>query len=173
MQLLTPAWDTCFWRQSPNTFITLTVRRVALWTFHKILRPDQTSNRRYQLAVLPTLQWRHNERDGISNHHPHGCLLNFIQCADQRKHQSSASLAFVRGIHRWPVNSPHKGPVTQKMFPFDDVIMKYGYTWLTLCSVLLWYKAIVDYIHISITVLGHWSLHSHLGNLAIAPMPAK
>ena len=42
---------------------------------------------------------------------------------DQRKHQSSASLAFVRGIHRWPMNSPHKGPVTRKMFPFDDVIM--------------------------------------------------
>ena len=45
--------------------------------------------------------------------------------ADQRKHQSSASLAFVRGIHRWPVNSPHKWPVTRKMFPFDDVIMVY------------------------------------------------
>ena len=44
--------------------------------------------------------------------------------ADQRKHQSSASLAFVRGIHRWPVNSPHKGPVTRKRFPFDDVIME-------------------------------------------------
>ena len=43
--------------------------------------------------------------------------------ADQRKHQNSASLAFVRGIHRWPVNSPHKEPVTRKMFPFDDVIM--------------------------------------------------
>ena len=43
--------------------------------------------------------------------------------ADQRKHQSSAPLAFVRGIHRWPVKSPHKGPVTQKMFPFDDAIM--------------------------------------------------
>ena len=43
--------------------------------------------------------------------------------ADQRKHQCSASLAFVRGIHRWPVNSPHKWPVTRKMFPFDDVIM--------------------------------------------------
>ena len=42
--------------------------------------------------------------------------------ADQRKHQSSASLAFVRGIHRWPVDSPHKGPVTRKMFPLDDVI---------------------------------------------------
>ena len=39
---------------------------------------------------------------------------------DQRKHQTSASLAFVRGIHR---NSPHKWPVTRKIFPFDDVIM--------------------------------------------------
>ena len=42
---------------------------------------------------------------------------------DQRKHQSSASLTFMRGIHRWPVNSPHKWPVTRKIFPFDDVIM--------------------------------------------------
>ena len=45
--------------------------------------------------------------------------------ADQRKHQGSASLAFVRGIHRGPVNSPQKWPVTGKMFPFDDVIMTY------------------------------------------------
>ena len=45
--------------------------------------------------------------------------------ADQRKLQSSASLAFVRGIHRGPMNSPHKMPVTRKMFPFDDVIMYY------------------------------------------------
>ena len=44
--------------------------------------------------------------------------------ADKIKHQSSASQAFVRGIHRWPVNSPHKGPVTRKMLPFDDVIMR-------------------------------------------------
>ena len=53
---------------------------------------------------------------------------------DQRKYQSSASLAFVRGIHLWPVNSPHKGPVTRKMFPFDDVIMTivFSIAWLTL-----------------------------------------
>ena len=44
---------------------------------------------------------------------------------DPRKHKSSASLAFVLGIHRWPVNSPHKGPVTWKMFPFYDIIMVY------------------------------------------------
>ena len=43
--------------------------------------------------------------------------------ADQRKHQSSTSLAFMRGIHQWPVYSPNKGSVTRKMFPFDDVIM--------------------------------------------------
>ena len=42
--------------------------------------------------------------------------------ADQ-KHQSSASLNFMRGIHRRPVNSPHKWPVTRQMFPFGDVIM--------------------------------------------------
>ena len=46
--------------------------------------------------------------------------------SDQRKHHSSASLAFVWGIHRGPVNSPHQWQVTRKMFPFDDVI-----TWYT------------------------------------------
>ena len=49
--------------------------------------------------------------------------------ADHRKHQSSELLAFVRRIHRWPVNSPHKWLVTRKMYPFDDVIM---YCWLNI-----------------------------------------
>ena len=43
--------------------------------------------------------------------------------ANQGKYQCSTSLASVRGSHRWPVDSPHKGPVTWKIFPFDDVIM--------------------------------------------------
>ena len=53
---------------------------------------------------------------------------------DQRKHQSSASLAFVRWIHRGPVNSPHKWRVTRKIFLFDDVIMirpQWIWIWLT------------------------------------------
>ena len=50
---------------------------------------------------------------------------NIYSDADQRKHQSSASLAFVQGIHRGPANSPHKWPETRKMFPFDDVIMTF------------------------------------------------
>ena len=49
--------------------------------------------------------------------------MTVYSAADQRKHQNSVSLALVQRIHRWPVNSPHKGPVTWKMFPFDDVIM--------------------------------------------------
>ena len=49
--------------------------------------------------------------------------LTVYSGANQRKHQSFASLAFVRGIRRGPVNSSRKGPVTRKMFPFDDVIM--------------------------------------------------
>ena len=53
--------------------------------------------------------------------------------ADQRKHQGSASLAFVRGIHRWPGNSPHKGLVTRKIFKCDDVIMD----WITANSLYL------------------------------------
>ena len=70
------------------------------------------------------LHWRHSGCDGVSDHHPHDCLLNRLFGRRLiRKHQSSASLALVRGIHRWPVNSPHKWPVTRKMFPFDDVIM--------------------------------------------------
>ena len=76
----------------------------------------------YRKRVLAS-QWRHNKGDGVSNPQRLDCLLNVCSCADQRKHQSSASLAFVRGILRWPVNSPHKWPVTRKMFPFDDVIM--------------------------------------------------
>ena len=57
---------------------------------------------------------------------------------DQRKHQSPASLAFVRRIHRWLVNSPHKGPVTRKTFPFDDVLMwVYVFSWC-------WRQACID-----------------------------
>ena len=51
------------------------------------------------------LQWRYGGRDGLSNHRRFDCLLGAVQ----RKHQSSASLAFERAIHRWPVDSPHKG----------------------------------------------------------------
>ena len=79
---------------------------------------------KWQRNLISALQWRHNGHDGVSNHQPSVCLLRVFIRADQRKHQSSASLAFVWGIRRGPVNSPHKWPVRRKMFPFDDIIMK-------------------------------------------------
>ena len=81
-----------------------------------------------------TLQLRHNECDGISTT---SVCSTVGSCADQRKHQSSASLAFVWGVHRWPVNYPHKRPVTRKMFPFDDVIVK-SCCFLCLAALGLW-----------------------------------
>ena len=77
--------------------------------------------------------------------------------ANQRKHQSSTSLAFVWGIHRGPVNSPHKWPVTWKMFPFDDAIMFYS-RWCRVSSFIIFVDCDVQLIrclHISSTVLGN------------------
>ena len=54
--------------------------------------------------VVIALQWHHNERNGVSNHRRLDGMLNRLSGADQRKYQSSASLAFVRGIHWWPEN---------------------------------------------------------------------
>ena len=57
------------------------------------------------------------------NHQPHDCLIN---CLFRRRSNKTLNLRVtgsVMGIHRWPVNSPHKGSVMRKMFPFDDVII--------------------------------------------------
>ena len=80
--------------------------------------PDSSKNSITSLIWGESLQWRYNDRDGVWFVYSTAC-----SGADQRKHESSTALAFVRGIHRWSVNSPHKGPVTRKMFPFYDVIM--------------------------------------------------
>ena len=71
------------------------------------------------------LQWCHNERHSsqitaVPIVYSTGC-----SGADQRKYQSSASFVFARGIHRWLMSSPHKGPVMRKMFPFDGNIMRW------------------------------------------------
>ena len=73
----------------------------------------------FRWSIQISLQWRHNGRDSVSNHQPHDCLF---------RHRSKESsklrvTGLCAGIHRRPVNSPHKCPVTRKMFPFDDVIM--------------------------------------------------
>ena len=84
--------------------------------------PSVCNSTRSPITFTP-LQWRHNGRDGTSNHQPYDCLLNRLFRRRSKKTSKLASLAFVRVIHRWPLNSPHKWPVTRKIFPSDDVIM--------------------------------------------------
>ena len=72
-----------------------------------------------------TFEWRHNELDGVSNHQAHDCLRNRLS----RRRSEKTSKLRVTGLcaENLPVtgvNSTHRGPVTRKMFPFDDVIMK-------------------------------------------------
>ena len=71
---------------------------------------------------LLALQWRHNERNSVSNHQPHDCLLKRLFRCRSKVTSKSTSPTFVRGIQQWPVKSPHKGPVTGKMIRFGDVI---------------------------------------------------
>ena len=97
------------------------LRVAGLWANHNTVRPSALSYKIYPHHD-DVIKWKHFPR-----YWPfvRGIYRSPVYSdADQRKHQSSASLVFVRGIHRWPVNSPHKWPVTRKMFPFDDVIMK-------------------------------------------------
>ena len=67
--------------------------------------------------------WRHHERAGVSNHQPHDCLLNGLFRCRSKKTSKLRVNGLCAGNSPGPVNSPHKGPVTRKMFPFDDVIM--------------------------------------------------
>ena len=72
---------------------------------------------------LIILQWRHNGHNGVSNHQPHGCLLNRLFRRRSKKTSKLRVTGLYVGNSPGPVNSQHKGPVTRNMFPFDDVIM--------------------------------------------------
>ena len=78
------------------------VKRVQLWCTDTVVTMSPMASQITSLAIVYSIVY---------------------SAADQRKHQSFASMAFVQRIQRGPVNSPHKRPVTRKMFPFDDVIM--------------------------------------------------
>ena len=71
---------------------------------------------------IVSLRWRQNDHDGVSNHQPHGCLLNRLFRRTSKKTSKLRVTGLCAGNSPGPVNSPHKGPVTRKMFPFDDVI---------------------------------------------------
>ena len=92
------------------------------------------------------------------------CLPNRLFRRRSKKHQSSATLAFVRRIHRWPVDSRHKGPATQRMFPFDDVIvssyMYCGRSWECYCGTTMyeWIGPLTSCISIIMKTWTSWRL---------------
>ena len=93
-------------------------------------------------AKLP-LHWRHNDHDSVSNHQPHGCLLNRLFRRRSKKTSKLRVTGLCVGNSPGPVNSPHKGPVTRKMFPFDDVIM-------TAAGVKAWMCHYISRIYVAI-----------------------
>ena len=101
------------------------------YTGLKLTVLNKISPLRFHLGLysLKTLPWRHNDRDGVSNHQPHHCLLNRFF----RRRSKKTSKLHVTGLCMG--NSPvtgeftHEGPVTRIFFPFDDVIMKTPSYW--------------------------------------------
>ena len=106
--------------------ISVIAREAVSWKSASV--SDNSSRSRSELCVF-VHEWAFHYSDVMmsarASHITGVSIVYSTVCsgADQGKYQSSASLTFVRGIHRWPVNSPHKGLVTRKVFPFDDVIM--------------------------------------------------
>ena len=73
-------------------------------------------------SIWFSLQWRHDEYHGVSNHRRLKCLLNRLFRRTSKKQSKPRATGLCGGIHQWPVDSPQNGPVRRKWFPFDDVI---------------------------------------------------
>ena len=102
------------WKIFPLDDIIMLIAKILCWLVMSIKASPVSQH---------TLQWRHNDQDSVSNHQPHGCLLSCLYRRRSKKTSKLRVTGLCVGNSPGPVNSPHKGPVTQKMFPFDDVIM--------------------------------------------------
>ena len=106
---------------APGVGIGETIIGHLLWADDLILFSDTITGLQKQ-----SLHWSHNDDDGVSNHQPQDCLLNRLFRHRSKKTSKLRVTGRCVGNSPGPVNSPHKGPVTRKMFPFDDVIMLDG-----------------------------------------------
>ena len=100
--------------------ITISIQGDIVWHVTKFAL---LSNIHLYMHWFMTLHWRHNDHVGVSNHQPRGCLLNRLFRRRWKKISKLRVTGLCVGYSPVPVNSPHKGPVTRKMFPFDDVIV--------------------------------------------------
>ena len=110
----------------PNTYLSL----VSCLSGKSVKNTSKSSTRlwrrstiRFVIELWYALHWRHNDHGGVSNHQPHSSLLNRLFGCRSKKTSKLRIIGLCAGNSPGPVNSPHKGSVTWKMFPFDDVIM--------------------------------------------------
>ena len=128
-------WKTREWQSSMfRAYNNITVFRGKSILFFLSWKLGLASKFAQRTPLRPGVRWYYSDAimSAIVSQSSGVSIVYSTVCsgADQRKHQSTASLAFVRGIHRSPVNSQHKGPVTRKMIPFDEVII----SWVSLRS---------------------------------------
>ena len=111
-------WPSIIWRIK-SMCIFYEIYCVLQENYHETLKVHCETKLRFPVS----LHWRHNDHDGVSNHQPHGYLLNRLFRRRSKKTSKLRVTGLCVGNSPGPVNSPHNGPVTRKMFPFDDVIM--------------------------------------------------
>ena len=110
--------------------------------------------------MIYTLQWRHNDLDDVLNHQPYGCLLNRLFRRRSKKTSKLRVTGLCAGSSPGPVNSSHKGPVTWKMFPYDDVIMRH-------CRNYLVHIGYVPRIHSNLEIIAKIVPYSPCKQLAV------
>ena len=120
-------------------------------------------------ALANPLQWGHNGHDSISNSWRLHCLIVGSGANLKKKTSKLRVTGFCAGIHQWPVNSPHKKPVTRKLLPLDDVIMHFDahqticstallYDRLTLCICIFFYNYRICHEGPFITLMKEWTI---------------
>ena len=129
--VIRPQWVNAYIHRNPNKYISYWGHRdtnnllslefwfltTILWILCWLIYWDKLQD---------ALQLRHNDHDGVSNHQAHGCLLDRLFRRRSKKTSKLRVTGLCVGNSPGLVNSPHKGPVTRKMLPFDDVIMEMG-----------------------------------------------
>ena len=146
-----PLWHQCNW------LTQTTMNRYVGYSRRQLLSTNEQSYTQYNDVIMSAMASQNTNLRIVYS--------TVYSGTDQRKHQSSESFAFVWGINRWPVNSPHKWPVTRKMFPFVDVIMIYFFisivirvhllndyknvtaVWRNLHTLLRWVTYFIWFVH--------------------------
>ena len=123
MEIEIEYWEVLIWcghYQKVYTFINMSQSTYTVNTWEILIEFSSIFVGIIFPEISCSLEWRHNP-NGVSNHRRLDCLLNRLFGRRSKKTSKLRVIGFYDGNS--PVNSPHQGPVTRQMFPFDDVIM--------------------------------------------------